>query len=298
MKKAKRIAVIALACASLAAGSELLRVVPPARPIDYNKYETPDLIRLAEVLAQWHRHAEAIEAGKEAMTRRLEPDEDATIRHRMAQSYEFVPDGGPTAKRMYEEVLQLHPAYERNTEIAYRLGELNSSVIMEGTEPNIPRAMQCFEDVLARSERLKTDSQNVHFIALKARMGLSILNCHKGNLTAARTHFEAIYRCPTYGGEPLPTKVFASPKELQSHKAWLAKQISGMKTRIPVKLVAVCIRPQLGESLVKLGHLATEYAQDPNVIGPLRQAIERLSEVDRVADKAIEDLTPRAPIAE
>jgi hypothetical protein len=293
MQKLGSVLIIAALCGGLPTGGELPRLFPPAAPIDYDRYATPDLIPLAGALLFWHRPAEALAAGEEALTRRLEPAEDAAIRHTMARSYESLPDGGPAAKKMYEEVLRLHPAYERNIEIAYRLGELNSGILLAGTTPDPNRAVECFQYVLDKSESLKTKPENVHYIALKAHMALGILDMQKGKLAGARTHFEAIYRCRTHWAEPLPCEVFRNPKELFSHKAWLRKQISGMKTRIPAKLVGVCLHPQLGDSLVELGHLAVTYADDPNVMEPLRQTVRRITEVDKVLDEAIEKGAPR-----
>lgn len=288
MQRPGCILVVAALSAGLVTGEELLRVFPPKPPIAYDKYETRDLIRLAEVLAQYHRQPEVIAAGEEALRRRLEPDEDAAIRCRMARSYEFVSDGGPLAKKMYEEVLRLHPACERNVEIAYRLGELNSSVLLVGTTPDPNRAAECFEYVISKSESLKTTPESVHYIALKAHMALGILNMQKGDLAAGRTHFETIYGCRTHSAEPLPTEAFKNPEELDLHKARLREQISGMKSRVPVKLVAVCVRPRLGDSLVELGHLAAAHADDPNVLEPLRQTVRRITEIDRVLDEAFE----------
>jgi hypothetical protein len=269
-------------------GEGLRSVVPPKPPIAYHEYKTPDLLRLAEVLALHHRQPEVIGAGEEALRRHLEPDEDAAIRYQMACAYEFVPDGGPLAKQTYEEVLRLHPSYVHSIEIAYRLGELNSSVLLVGTTLDPNRAAECFQYVISKSESLKTKPESVHYVALKAHMALGILHMQRGNLAAARTHFETIYACRTQSAEPLPTEVFKNSQELDSHKAWLRERISGMKTRVPGKLVALCIRPHLGESLVELGHLAGAHDGDPNILEPLRQAVRRLTEADKVADEALE----------
>jgi hypothetical protein len=292
MQKPRCVLIIAALSAGLVMGEELLRIVPPKPPIAYHEYKTPDLIRLAQVLALHHRRPEVIAAGEEALRRHLEPGEDAAIRYQMACSYEFVPDGGPLAKQMYEEVLRLHPAYAHNIEIAYRLGELNSSVLLVGTTLDPNRAAECFQYVISQSESLKTTPESVHYIALKAHMALGILNMQKRDLAGARTHFEAIYGCRTQSAEPLPTEVFKSPKELDSHKAWLRERISGMKTRVPVKLVSVCLRPRLGDSLVELGHLAGAHADDPNVLEPLRQTVRRITEIDKVMDEALEKANP------
>jgi hypothetical protein len=127
-------------------------------------------------------------------------------------------------------------------------------------------------------------------------MSLGILHWRRGDHAAARRHFEAIYRCPTHRAKLLRFEQLKGPGDPNVHDTWLCKRISSMKERIPTKLVGLCIRRELGRSLVELGRLATDYAQDPNVMEPVRKTVRELAEVDTVADQAIEDLAqPPAP---
>lgn len=286
MKQLKLTICIFILASSIA--SVKAKVLPKA-PIAYDSYETPELVQLVDDLRKFHRHIEAIEAGNEALRKLLSPGQDAFVRYKMAQSYEFVQNGGLLAKEKYDEVLKLHSNYERNVEIAYRLGELNSCIIMRGTEPNAPEAIECFEYVLDRLVDPNKSNGKVYYIALKAHMGLGNLQWDRKNYATAKRHFESIYKCDIELAEPLPCEKFEDPNELAEHKTWLKNLILSMKTRIPTKLVGLCIRPDPVESMNELDNLMTEYADDAAVVQLAREAYNQVCAVDEIIDDAIDD---------
>lgn len=263
--------------------------VPPEGPIQYGDYTTEDLVELVGLLNQFHRHSEAVEAGFEALSRDLTSTQDAFVRHKMGQSYEFIPDSGPLAKAKYTEVLELHPDYNRIIEIAFRLGELNDSIIIDGTERNVEQAIADFEYVLNRCDDPNEDPRKVYYIALKAHMGLGNLRWDQKSYAAAKEHFEVIYHCDPNLAEPLPCEKFEKPEDLAKHKTWLKNRILSMKDRVPPKLVGLCIRPDPVESMNELDNLITEYVDDATVVELAREAYNQVCAVDEMAEDAIRD---------
>jgi tetratricopeptide (TPR) repeat protein len=275
-------------------GAEVKRPVklPPKDTIQYRDYNTEDLLALASALGRYHRHSEAVEAGEEALRRDLTQDQDAYIRYGMAKSYEFVRNGGPLAKEKYEEVLKLHPNYEHNAKIAFRLGELNNSIIMKGIERNGKRAVDCFEYVLRKCEDPNAQTQKVHYYTLRARMGIGNILWGQKDYEGAREHFEVIYNCDPNSAEPLPSEKFANAKDLARRKKWLKNTISSMKARIPQTLVGLCIRPNSETSIKELEKLIQDYSSDPVIVEiaeeRLRQIWERIAGLEPVVDEPVE----------
>lgn len=267
--------------------------LPPEGTIQYRDYNTEDLLALAGALGRYHRHSEVVEAGKEALRRDLTHDQAASIRYRMAKSYEFVRNGGPLAKEKYEEVLKFHPKYEHNARIAFRLGELNNSIIMKGTKRNRKRAVECFEYVIRKCEDPNAQTQKVYYYTLRARMGLGYILWQQKDYEGAREHFEVIYNCDPNLAEPLPSEKFANAKDLARRKKWLKNTISRMKAKMPQTLVGLCIRPNSETSVAELEKLIQEYASDPVIVEiaeeRLRQVWERIAGLEPVIDEPVEN---------
>jgi ankyrin repeat protein/beta-lactamase regulating signal transducer with metallopeptidase domain len=244
-------------------------------PGGYGRYNDESLVRLVQLLRESNRFGEAVQAGAEALSRDLTAEQDACVRHQMAQTYEYLEGGGPAAKQKYGEVLQLHSELPVAVEAAYRLGELNDSIIMEGTDRDVGRAIECFEYVVDRCNELNRDSHKVYYVALQAHIGLGILYWHKNDYARAKGHFEAIYRADPDLAEPLPHKQFDSAEDLADHKASLRDRIGIIRSTVAGKIVGTCIRPNRKETVAELEKLIAEYADDPNIVDPARETLDR-----------------------
>jgi tetratricopeptide (TPR) repeat protein len=255
--------------------------LPPTGTTVYSASETDDLVLLVDQLGKFHRLAEAVAAGQEALSRPdRTPAQDAVVRWNMAQMYESLPNCGKLAREKYSEVLQLHPDYVGNIAIAYRLGELNNNIILNGTERNVQRAMEYYRYVVARCD----DPKKVYYWALAAHLALAYLSGQQGDHAGARQHLEVIYDSDPQLAEPLPHQTFASAKDLAEYKEWLKTQTIRLKDKIPAKLVANSIRPDFVDSILALGNLRAQYSSDPKVVELSTAAIDSL--VQKVLDQA------------
>ncbi len=239
-----------------------LNRVPPKGPIVYKEYSTEELVELTGLLRRFHRLKEVVEAGKAALSRKLTPDQDARVLRNMGYAYEHLPKCGPLALEKYGEVLKRHPDFEGNIAVAYRLGELNNMIHLEGTRQNIPRAIECYEFAV----KCGSVPGKVYYTVLAARNSLANLYCDQKNFAKAKEHLEAIYRSDPNLTEPLPDKEFSSPEEREENKAGLKKDVIRIKGKAPAKLVSLCRRTDPAQTKEELIKLRKQYASDATVV--------------------------------
>lgn len=250
-----------------------ITVLPPG-PIDYSDYQAEEMVELTEKLMQHHRHSEAVDAGFEALGRGLTANQDAWVRYKMAQSYEFVNDGGTLSRKKYGEVLALHPGYERNIEIALRLGELHDHIILPGTEPNYVLAMEYYKYVVDNYD--DPNKNTVALEAMQARMYLGDLYSHLRQHEKSNECYERVYQCAPEQAVPLAYKTFDSPADLQSHKVWLSGRIAELRNVVKPKLVRNCFRSYFDTTVVELENLIEKYASDADIVTMANNRLRQL----------------------
>lgn len=264
----------------------------PDGQIVYTDYDDAVLIQLAQGLYQRHRHAEALDACQEALSRNLTDDQAATVKHLLARTYDALPAQGQHAKDTYAQVIREHPAYEKLPEVAYRLGELNICIIPEGTEPNHPAAIECLQLVIRELPVESGDEPNVTYLSLKAHMMLGNLVLQKGRNDDARQYFKTIYDCDINKAVPLPYQQFDNEEEEQEHLVWLRDRIAGMKTRLPAKMVSSCISSDLGLSMQRLSQLQSDYPDDTEIYRMISEVLKKLTEIEQIINQEIANPGP------
>ncbi len=273
-------------------------VSPIKGEIRYGDYNTDDLVEVVALLSKSYRKVEAVEACEEALSRNLTPTQDAFVRYKMAQCYEYLPNSGPLAKEKYGEVLELHPYYERNIEVALRLGQLNDSTILPGTERNPARAVECYKHVVDHYS--DPNNETVFIEVMQAHMHLGDIYAQLRDYNNSNKHYEAIYNCDPNTVEQLTYNNFDSPENLDNHKSWLKSWIALLKTATKKHLVGNCIRSDPDESVVELGKTIEKYADNHEIVEhaniALRQVWEGIAELDQVLKDAIED--PNGSVSE
>ncbi len=260
---------------------ETKRVVITAKP-EPNKpsLEKENVKQLIASLARSREFTRVIEEGKKLLLRTdLNSDEKAYIRLEMAKTYEALSQGR-LAKEKYGEILEMHPDYNQNVEIAVRLGELNNSVIMDGTTRNLQQAIDCYRYAIERSEDQNRPEHGMQCATLGAHIGLGYLYLVQDEYEEARKHFEAVYNCEPemmsiVSDESQKMRYPKHPEDIAKQKAWVLKHLESAKTSVRRDIVLTCLRPDPEESLVALRTLMKVYASDPNVLANARSVYEQ-----------------------
>jgi tetratricopeptide (TPR) repeat protein len=262
----------------------------PGGKVVYHEYEDTELIKIADLLYQFHRHPEAVEACQEAIYRHsLSNAQTASIKHLLAKSYEAIPGHGQDAKDTYSGIIQAHTTYEKIPEIAYRLGELNTCIIPEDTEPDSTKAIESLRLVITRLPIESTEEIKVTYLSLKAHMMLGNIYMDEGLNDTARRYFKTIYDCDINKASSLPYKEFETEEEMQKHIEKIKMRITNMKKRIPVKLVSSCIYPDIGQSMQKLSELQSEYADDTEISEIVSEELRKLNDLEDIIEQEISD---------
>ncbi len=280
---------LAIVCAfSISArGESRPTLMPPEGEVVYRDYDDPNLMLVAERLYRSHRQAEAVEACTEALGRNLTDIQAASMKHLLAKSYEAIPGHGQDAKDAYLRVIQEHPSYERLPEVAYRLGELNICIIPPGTEPNNAKGSEYLRLVIDRLPVADEGYTAVTYLSLEAHMMLGNLLLVKGQNEEAKTCFKTIYDCDINKVTALPWEQFDNEEERQEHLVWLKERITGMKKRLPRKMVSSCISSDLGLSMQRLAQLQSEYPDDAEIHQIVSEVLRKLSEVEDIINQQI-----------
>jgi hypothetical protein len=233
--------------------------------------EEQDVKQLITSLARGREFSRVIEEGTKQLLRTdLKSEDKAYIRLEMAKSYEAMPLCGRLAKEKYSEILEMHPDYNQNVEIAVRLAGLNTSIIMDGTTRNLQQAIDCYRYAIERSADQNRPEHGMQSATLTAHIGLGYLCLDQHEYEEARKHFEAVYNCEPEMMSIVPdeSENMRHPKhpvDIAEKKAWVLKWLESAKTSVPRDIVLTCLRSDPEESLVALRTLMKAYASDPNV---------------------------------
>jgi tetratricopeptide (TPR) repeat protein len=267
----------------------------PKGNINYNEYKDAELIQIADLLFQFHRHAESVEACQKALNRNLSDDQAARAKHLLAQAYEIIPNRGQDAKDTYAQIIREHPNYEKLPDVAYRLGELNTSIVPKGTKPDKAKAIDYLKLVIERLpiEPAKDRETKVTYLSLEANMMLGNLYLSQKNNDEAKKCFKAIFDCDIKKVVALPYEKFKTEKEKQEQIDWLKEQITNMKKRIPAKLVASCSSADAELCLQKLSELQSEYPNNTEINELASAKIKKLSGVDEIVNGEIGNLNKK-----
>ncbi|MHC4397397.1 MAG: hypothetical protein ACYS1A_17290 [Planctomycetota bacterium] len=265
---------------------------PPEGTIVYRDYSTEDLVQLVTLLYQFHRHSEAVEAGTEALRRDLTQDQDAFVRLKMANSYEFVPKAGALAKEKYREILERHPSYEQNIAVAMRLGQLNDHIILRNTERNVPLALEYFNYVIDNYDDPNTDTFNLE--VMQTHIHLGNIYSLQGDYDKSNIHYDRIYNCDPNQAMPLPYRTFESQKDSQSHKNRLKGRTLMLKDQVKHNLVNNCIRSKPEVTISELGKLKDKYASDSLIVeladAALTQVLNEVFDLKKVVDEFLNEI--------
>ncbi|MCK5640603.1 MAG: hypothetical protein KAJ19_07395 [Gammaproteobacteria bacterium] len=263
--------------------------IPPEGPVDLSSYSTEDAVLMVGLLRKYHRLDEVVQVGYDALRRNLTPTQDAAVRHDMAYAYEFVPGGGPLAREKYGEVLEMHPTYQRNGEVALRLGQLNDSTILPGTEQNYARAIECYEYVVKNCS--DTEGEKAYVDVLQARMHVGDIYSLQREYRKSDRHYKAIYDCDPNSLTAPAYKVFDRANDAVDYIAWAKNRLEILKGAVRHHLVSNCIRSGPDQTIAKLESLREKYADDPEIVksatDALRETWEWVARVNRTIDDNI-----------
>lgn len=245
--------------------------------VDFEDCQPQHLVKIIQVLHRSRDHSRVIQAGKTALQMSLPAHEDATVRLCMARSYEGLNDenSGSLAKQKYQEILEMHPEYERNIEVALRLGELNDNIILRGTQRNTEEAIRLYQYIVDRYTRFDV----VYYEVLEAHMGLGNLLWDKDNYDGATRHFEALYHVDPDLTRPLSYMYYQKDYNIYEEIEWLRKRAVSIQETSKEKLVNLCVRPGFEESIDRLEKLQEEYADDAELVDMAKERILKLNQV-------------------
>ena len=262
----------------------------PSGDISYHTYEDSEIMKIAELLYQSHRHTGAVEACEEALSRNLTSAQLASMQYLLAKTYEAIPNHGQEAKDTYSKIIQKYPDYDRLPEVAYRLGELNLCIIPEGTEPDNDKAIECLNLVITRLPIELNTEKDITYLSLKAHMMLGNLYLDKRENLKAESCFKKIYESDVTKSAPVPFRKFDNDNEKQEYVVWLKNRITNMKKRLPVKMVSACLSDDLAISMQKLNELQVRYPQDLEIRNIAVKMFRRLNQIKDLIDQELEDL--------
>lgn len=241
--------------------------------------------QIIERLHYNRQHLQVCLKGLELLEKKnLKPEEDANIRYRMAQSMEVLPKTGRLAREKYGEILEMHPNYHRNIQIACRLGQLNDNVILENTQKNNHRAMECYKFVIEKTEEKQKPHEKVIYLdTLEAHMGLGNLYLQQGEYDLAQEHFEFIYYCNPSNVVLLPSEEIKTHNISIKQYEQLRKQVSFIKERIPQKLVDTCMRQGGGVKGTRdaLNSILKKHKNDAQVVEVTSNKLKDVDEFEK-----------------
>jgi len=252
-----------------------LNALAEQEEIDFEKIDTDKLVKVVSFLKDRHKFTKSVDAGKEALKRILTSTQDVEVRYCMAKSYEAL-GNGPLVRQMYQEVIELHPEYERNLEIAERLGELHNSIIMHGTERDVEKAIKWFKYAIDNYSK----SETFYWEVLRAHMGLGLLLWDKKQYPEAKKQFEIIYYADSGDMIALPYQKFDSEREQISHRKHQLELLFIIKQSAKKHLVGLCIRSDTKESEENLKVLMEKFPNDHEMLELAEFKLEKLKEHD------------------
>jgi hypothetical protein len=199
----------------------------------------------------------------------------ARLRYLLAKACEYEIDG-QMARQKYAEFLELHPDFGLSPEIAYRLGELYDSVILDGTERDEQKAKHYYELTLSLCDNINKTRPGVYYEALKAHVGLAYL---VDDFSSKKMHWQFIYHSDPNKAAILPdTEFIRSKDEYQRYLEWLRDRVESMKKNAAEGLVSIYNLPNLDAGLKGLQALMEEYAHDELIIKLAQKKYQQLSE--------------------
>jgi hypothetical protein len=199
----------------------------------------------------------------------------ARLRYLLAKACEYKIDG-QMARQKYAEFLELHSDFGMSPEIAYRLGELYDSVILDGTERDKQKAKHYYELVLSLCDNINKTHPGVYYESLKAHVGLAYL---VDDFSSKKMHWQSVYHSDPNKVAVLPDTEFFWPKdEYQRRLEWLRERVESMKKNAAEGLVGIYNLPNLGEGLKGLQALMEEYAHDELIVELAQKKYQQLLE--------------------
>ncbi len=236
------------------------------KEIVYKNIETEKLVKAVSYLHNRRKHAKTVDAGKEVLKRNLTDKQGAEVRFYMAKSYEALSDG-PLVRQTYQEIIELYPEYERNLEIASKLGQLHSSTIIHGTERDVEKAIKWFRYAIDNYSNPDT----FYWEVLRAHMGLGNLLCGGKEHLEAKKHYEFIYSADS-------TKMMHLPYGTSGHRKHNLKMLFIIKQAARRHLVSWCVRSDTKESEENLKSLVKKFSNDYEIIELAEIELEKLKE--------------------
>ncbi|MBN1342940.1 MAG: hypothetical protein JXQ73_09690 [Phycisphaerae bacterium] len=133
------------------------------------------------------RHVAKAERLREMIGQANGDEELGRLKHQLAQTLELTDGKGHEARHAYAEMLERHLGYSKWPEVAYRLGDLHTCIILPGTEPDRDKAMTYYEKALEAAPPGRLVAQQAH-------LRLGGIHYSRGERLKAREHYERAYR--------------------------------------------------------------------------------------------------------
>jgi len=192
-------------------------------------------------------------------TRQAKDSEDlARLKHDLARTYESIEGKGHDARQTYEDILRHHRTYSKFYEVAYRLGELHTCILLPGTARDPDKAMAYYREAIASSPPGQLIKQQAH-------LRLGELQYHRREWQEARKNFEEAYRF-----DPAQLTIDdkgMTPRE-RAERLRVLRSDSQMIRDAALGMFVAAHRDPLdpAKTLMALGELENKYAGDPKVV--------------------------------
>lgn len=229
------------------------------------------------------RHAAKVQRLKEAMKQAGDAEEVTVLKHELARTLEMLDGKGHEARAMYAEILKEHPAYSRLHEVAYRLGELHTCIILSGTKPDREKAMRYYRLALEEAPEGRLIRQQAH-------LRLGGLYYHIGDRHKAKEHLEQAYR---FDVTQLTVDEQKTPQRLRNQRLKLFRADSETIREAALAKFVAAHRVQLDPiaTLMALDELEDRYPADErlqNMIAKEREMmLQRGSELTRELNRVL-----------
>jgi tetratricopeptide (TPR) repeat protein len=195
-------------------------------------------------------------------------EQAAGLKHELARTCESIRGRGEDARQTYQDILKNHKDYSRYHEVAFRLGELHSSVLLPGTVIDYDKAVAFYEDALAHCP------PDV-FIRPQAHLSLGLLYWRMKDRDKALINLEEAYRfdssalkCDT----PVDT-----PEQEQRRLEMLKADVEMIRDHAARFIIVVQEDPlDPAKTLITLDELEKKHAGDPKLADVIGKERERM----------------------
>lgn len=238
---------------------------------NYDGFGVDELIKLIEGSDSY---VSRMNACANLLQRKLTPEQDAVVRFLQARAYDMkIRRDRAASVMLYEEIIKMHPDFERNVSAAWEIARICDSGISMEQGPDRDKSIQYYEYVVTHA-----DPDKVYLEVVVSNAQLGRLYAIKHNAPEARKHLLAAYLADLTKLEPLPWEKSArTPEGIQQYKDVNTELLTRLQGNIPASFAGTYTGSTYDELLADLDAIARDYAAYPQIVHEALEAKARMA---------------------